>query len=151
MGWRTLYRGQGAHDVKPQPSVMWAASVQCLACHQAPPAGGKLSPSGLGQATGAGCAACHGDAVDGMIATWKEDAAKMVGETQKKVEEAAARLALLPDSPEKEAGARLLDEAREDLDFVVAANPVHNPEYASSILENVRSKAAQVAQAHAQK
>ena len=49
------------------------------------------------------------------------------------------------------AGAKLLAEAREDLKFVVAANPVHNPEYASSILENVCSKAAQVAQAHAPK
>jgi nitrate/TMAO reductase-like tetraheme cytochrome c subunit len=146
-----LYRGQGAHDVKTQPSVMWAASVQCTACHQAPSAGGKRSPAGFGKATGASCAACHGDTVDGMIATWKEDAAKSVGDTQKKVEEAAARLAPLPDSPEKEAGARLLAEAREDLEFVMSANPVHNPEYASSILESVRSKAAQVAQAHAQK
>ena len=76
---------------------------------------------------------------------------RSVGEAQKKVEEAAARLAPLPDSPEKEAGAKLLAEAREDLKFVVAANPVHNPEYASSILENVCSKAAKVAQAHAQK
>ena len=75
----------------------------------------------------------------------------MVGETQKKIEEAAARLAPLPDSPEKQAGAKLLAEAREDLNFVVSANPVHNPDYASSILENVRSKAARVAQAHAQK
>jgi nitrate/TMAO reductase-like tetraheme cytochrome c subunit len=146
-----LYRGQGAHDVKAQPSVMWAASVQCTACHTTPAAGGKVSPEGLGQATGAGCAACHGDAVDGMIATWKEDGGKMVSETQKKIEEAAARLALLPDSPEKQAAAKLLAEAREDLSFVVSANPVHNPNYASSILENVRSKVAQVAQAHAQK
>lgn len=74
----------------------------------------------------------------------------MIGDAQKRVDE-AARLALLPDSPEKEAGARLLAEAREDLKFVVSANPVHNPEYASSILENVRSKAAKAAQAHAQK
>jgi nitrate/TMAO reductase-like tetraheme cytochrome c subunit len=147
----TLYRGRGAHDVKAQPSVMWAASVQCIACHRAPAAGGKTSPEGLGEATGASCAACHGDAVDGMIATWKADAAKSVGQAQKAVEEAAARLAALPDAPEKEAGAKLLAEAREDLKFVVAANPVHNPEYASSILENVCSKAAQVAQAHAPK
>jgi hypothetical protein len=146
-----LYRGQGAHDVKGRPSVMWAASVQCVACHETPPAGGKLSPDGYGQATGASCAACHGDAVDGMIATWKEDAAKMIGNAQKKVDEAAARLAPLPDSPEKEGGAKLLAEAQEDLKFVVAADPVHNPEYASSILENVCSKAAKVAQAHAQK
>ena len=122
-----------------------------IACHRAPAAGGKLSPEGLGEATGASCAACHGDAVDGMIATWKEDAAKSVGQAQKAVDGAAARLAPLADSPEKEAGAKLLAEAREELKFVVAANPVHNPEYASSILENVCSTAAKVAQAHAEK
>jgi hypothetical protein len=73
------------------------------------------------------------------------------GEAQKKVEEAAARLALSSDRPEKEAGGKLLAEAREDLNFVLSADPVHNPDYASSILENVRAKAAQVAPAHAQK
>ena len=86
-----------------------------------------------------------------MIADWQEDAARRVAETQKKVEAAAARLAPLPDPPEKEAGAGLPAEARENLGFVLSAHPVHNPDYASSILENVRSKAAEAAQASAQK
>jgi hypothetical protein len=146
-----LYRGQGVPGVKSQPSVMSAAYVQCTACHGGPSAGGSPSAAGLGQATGARCAACHGDSVDGMIASWKEDGAKMIADSQKKLDEAAARLALLPDSPEKAAGGRLLADAREELNFVIAAGPVHNPDYAAAILENVRSQAAKVAPAHAQK
>lgn len=139
-----LYRGTGARGVADQPSAMWAASVQCIACHQIPGPAHDQRPGTTYEAGEAACIACHGDDAKGGIAAWKEDldpALKGAAAALAKAEAAAKGLA---SAEAREHAASLLDDARHNLDLVRYGNAVHNPDYALAVLEAVGATAQKV-------
>ncbi len=141
-----LYRGTGARGVEDQVSAMWAAKVQCIACHQILGGMRGHAPRSTYEAGEKSCIECHGDDVEGMLASWKEDMAEALKTATADLTKAEAAAKALEGTEAKRAAARLLDDARHNLALVRYGRGVHNLEYAQAVLEAVSASAAKVVQ-----
>ncbi len=139
-----LYRGEGARQVEGTPSSMWAASVQCIACHQFSTDGSEFKHGSTFMAGEASCIACHGEDMEGMLDSWKEEAEELAATARTKLKEAMADIDKMQPSPEKEKAEALLADAQYDFQFVIYGKSVHNTQYAADIVEGVISSAEAV-------
>ncbi|MBM4034240.1 MAG: hypothetical protein FJ291_21030 [Planctomycetes bacterium] len=139
-----LYRGTGARGVKDKPSAMWAAKVQCIACHQFPGGIPGHAPRATYEAGEKACVECHGKDVEGMLASWREDVAKALKKAADDLAKATATVQARP-SPQAE---QLLADARHNLELVQYGRGVHNLDYAVAVLRAVSANAAKACDAN---
>jgi nitrate/TMAO reductase-like tetraheme cytochrome c subunit len=131
-----LYKGEGG-SVKGEPSAMFTAQVDCIACHR-PDTTGKIQGHGIlpPKPDASRCAACHGDDGAGYLKDWKKQLADDVAKTTRLLNQAAGVAKIQKTAEAK----KLFDEAKQDLEFVVAADGVHNLDYAQTLLKGCREK-----------
>jgi hypothetical protein len=139
-----LYRGTGARGVEDRPSGMWAVKVQCIACHQILGGTGGHGDKGTYEAGERSCIECHGEDVEGMLAEWKTEAVDMLKQAEADFAQAEKAAAALKTPQDRQAAAKLLADARHNLDLVRFGHGVHNLEYAEAVLDAVREHAKQV-------
>jgi hypothetical protein len=130
-----MYLGTGGRGVRPIPSVMSQARVECVACHTAP----KEDPNRAGllgqtfRPSERGCTGCHGAQYRGMLGRWTETLPAMHKAVAARA--AAARAAVNATSHPRAAEARkLLDDADFNTRFVALGRGAHNPFYAGRLL-----------------
>ena len=119
------------------PSPMARSRVNCIACHMAKE-NDTQSADVMGQtfvATQDRCDYCHGDKYKGVLADWK----KMLDADLTKAEAAllAAKTAVGKATLGAEAALqvqRAIDDAEFNIRFVTLAHGVHNPTYATALL-----------------
>ncbi len=138
-----LYRGTGARGVKDQPSAMFAAKVQCIACHQILGGPAGHAPMSTYEAGEKSCIECHGKDVEGMLADWKKEADKAVSQAAEDFAKAESAAKAIPDAKARQAAQARLADARYNLDLVRYGRAVHNLDYAQAILKSVRAAAAE--------
>ncbi|MFW6163683.1 MAG: NapC/NirT family cytochrome c [Planctomycetota bacterium] len=139
-----IYRGTGARGVEDAPSAMWAAKVQCIACHQILGGLPGHAPHSTYEAGETSCIECHGEDVEGMLAMWKEEMATLVKESETALASAREAASSLETDQEKKEAARRLDDAQHNLHLVRYGRGVHNLNYAMNVLEAVNEAAAEV-------
>lgn len=116
---RDLYVGIGGTGAKPESSTMYLAGVSCGSCH-------LVTQDGKRVANEVSCMSCHGSSFLRIYNTWQKTLRNRLQQVQSASVEVAKRV---PASSEG------LQRARENLGFVRRADPVHNPEYASTLLK----------------
>ena len=139
-----LYSGKGARGVDGTPSIMWKTRVQCIGCHQTLGGIPGHAPHATYEANEKSCVACHGEDGKGMLADWKTEIAEALKEATAVFAKAETAAKSIAAEDAKAKAAKLLDDARYNLDFVRYAKGVHNMEYALSILEAVGANAEKV-------
>jgi hypothetical protein len=128
-----FYRGQTKTDLaKVAPNVMVNA-VGCTGCHD------MSKRQHARQTVGDKCIGCHDAAYKDFFTEWTAGG-------DRDIAKAAAAVKRAESAPRGGAEARArLKEAREALDLVRKARPVHNPEVASALLDAARRKAEAIA------
>jgi nitrate/TMAO reductase-like tetraheme cytochrome c subunit len=134
----SMYQGTGARGVPPSPSPMYRARVSCRGCHRIPGPVQKGEREFRGDSmisSGVVCRSCHGSDFSGLERTW----AREIADTLYRAETALARAEDHlgdPTRPDAIPGSgRSLEQARYNIHFVRASAPIHNRDYAVSILE----------------
>jgi len=136
-----LYRGEGGLGVDKEPSAMWAASVQCIACHKFP-SEGKAHPAGSTYTAGEqSCVACHGDMMEGMLESWREEAGSLTSTAEKAMQQAREAMDRIQSSAAKKKANKLYAEAERNYDLVKYGKAIHNMSYATSLVERVSETA----------
>ena len=133
-----MYRGEGGRGVKPSPSPMFLAQVDCVGCHLKPLRSGlEAELSGQTQlASEQGCLNCHGEAYQGILAGWQETLKKETDQVQAKLFRVRERLAAIgPEALAGQSCRELVPDATYNLEFVRFAHGVHNLDYAESLLQ----------------
>jgi len=139
LGSAEMYRGEGGRGgVKPRPSPMYLAQVDCVGCHVKPTPPG-LPAELMGQTQAAseqGCLTCHGSDYQGILPGWQESLQKEIAAVQAKLDRVRQRLSG-PGANAKGAKAcqDLLPDATFNLNFVRLARGVHNVDYAEALLQ----------------
>ena len=139
-GPKEMFRGIGARGVPDMPSPMARARVNCIACHMTKEQTDQNADI-VGQTFVASqdrCDYCHGDKYQGALQDWR----KLVTANLDKAEAALLDVKKLQATPQGasvggENGlkvARLLDDAEYNIRFVKLAHGVHNPNYATAML-----------------
>jgi formate-dependent nitrite reductase cytochrome c552 subunit len=149
-GPREMFQGNGGRGVADMPSPMARSRVNCIACHT----GKETDPQSAdvkGQtfvATQDRCDYCHGDKYKGVLADWKT----MLDTNLTKAE--AALLETKTAAGTAKLGAedalqvqRAIDDAEYNIRFVKLAHGVHNPTYATALL-NVALERCRTAQTY---
>lgn len=137
-GPREMFMGQGGRKVSPNPSHMFTARLDCLACHVLPK-GAELGARREGWTLTASektCLSCHGNKYQGMLKDWKDTFALMLQDIKQKLE--LARLALEKPPPSMSrygAAKKLYEDAKYNIDFVEIGKGVHNPFYAAELIQ----------------
>ncbi len=135
---REMFMGEGGKGAPTTPSHMFAARLDCLACHVQP----KGAESGKGKdgttfiASEKACTSCHGDQYKGMLRDWKGTFEIMIRDIDPRLQ--AARQALERAEAKRGQGAqarKLFEDARYNIDFVKIGKGVHNPFYASELIQ----------------
>jgi hypothetical protein len=117
---------------------MFAARLDCLACH--------VQPQGVGVGTGKdgttfvasekACTNCHGDQYRGMLKDWKATFEAMIRDIDPKLNAARQVSESVGAKGGKGVEARrLFEEAQYNIDFVKIGKGVHNPFYASELIQ----------------
>jgi nitrate/TMAO reductase-like tetraheme cytochrome c subunit len=140
-----LYQGKGARGVEDIPSSMWAAKVQCIACHKILDGGqdgsdGKMVMHTY-EAGESSCIDCHGDLVEGMLADWKSEGNESIQEAEAELKKAEEAAEAIQSEAHKKRAAQLLEDARHNLRLVRNGRPVHNLDYALEVLETITDAA----------
>jgi hypothetical protein len=137
LGPKEMFMGEGGKGVPPTPSHMFTARLDCLACHVQSKSGEGMFKNGRTfVASEKACTSCHGDKYKGMLQDWKETLDEMVRDIEPKL--AAARQAMEKGSAGKGKSAeakKLYDDAKYNVDFVKIGRGVHNPFYASELIQ----------------
>jgi nitrate/TMAO reductase-like tetraheme cytochrome c subunit len=147
-GPREMFQGIGGRGVPNLPSPMARSRVNCIACHMAK----EHDPQSAdveGQtfvATQDRCDYCHGDKYKGVLADWKKtlEANTTIAEAALLEAKTAAGTAKLGAEDALQVQ-RALDDAEFNIRFVKLAHGVHNPTYATALL-NVAQERCQTAQ-----
>ncbi|MCC7147068.1 MAG: NapC/NirT family cytochrome c [Phycisphaeraceae bacterium] len=132
-----LYRGTGGRGLPDMPSPMFAAQVDCLACHQQRENTAEVAEV-LGQtylAAQQRCDYCHGQRYSDQLDSWKKTISEKLGETESaaSLAEQALKDAVMPAETALQAR-RLLDDAQHNLRLVKLGHGVHNVTYATALL-----------------
>lgn len=134
-----LYQGKGVDGVKPSPSPMFQAQVGCRGCHIVPRQLPDESLALTGQtmkAVSIACDSCHGSGYVQVLEGWKKNTDRAVRMAVSLLAEAERAVASSPpDGSSLIEARRLLQDGRHNLLFVKASVPVHNPDYALSVLD----------------
>ncbi len=133
-----MYQGTGAFGVTSKPSSKFLARVSCRGCHivpmDIPPEKAALSGQTL-KAIPEACDACHGPGFAPLVGKWKNALRDAHDETAALLQEIEGAVDRLPEESRIAIAARrLLKNARHNLMFVGASQPIHNPDYALAIL-----------------
>jgi nitrate/TMAO reductase-like tetraheme cytochrome c subunit len=126
-----LYAGIGGHGVPQTPSSMYQARVSCVACHNS----AKTMPGHdtVNVGNGAACMSCHGIKYANVLPGWESQMQRKVRLVQPVVDAAQAAAASVPMRRRGVADS-LLQEARENVEFVDAGKGAHNITYADQLL-----------------
>ena len=131
-----MYGGRGATGVNSLPSRMNQAHVGCKGCHTVPTPVAKDErefTGGTMVAVEAACEVCHGPGYGKMVAQWKKELNTALAKTQATLDR--VRIALGNDPIP--ADQRVMEIADRNIRFVRFSVPVHNREYALSVLDKV--------------
>ncbi len=131
-----MYSGQGAMGVSHEPSPMHKARVGCNGCHTVPTPvdRGERELSGSSMvAVKAACYACHGSGYGDMIDIWKTEVDTALAEAQSALTGFRSGLGTNPSPGDQ----RIIEQADRNIRFVRFSVPVHNRDYALSILDRV--------------
>ncbi|HVN84508.1 MAG TPA: cytochrome c3 family protein [Candidatus Binatia bacterium] len=122
-GVRELYRGIGGQGVQPQPAPMYLAGIRCEACH-------NRQQGDTATADEVSCMKCHGPAYLTIYRGWKTG-------LQYRFDGVRAELKAATDALSGVDGdaASNLAAARQNIAFLEAGKPIHNPSYAVSLIE----------------
>ncbi len=138
----SLYQGTGAEDIEGNPSPMYLANVECIACHQlSSDFSGDVMESSVPvmKASESTCDPCHETGRGNMVSAWKQDIERIMNEVSDKLERTETALSSQEGSgPEKQARV-LLIKSRRNLAFIRAGIPVHNYDYVVKILETINA------------
>ncbi len=135
----SLYRGLGADGVDPMPSPMYISQVGCNGCHI--PSQDTKSYSAAVSARAAkdisdACDSCHGDGYGILVTKWKRQLQKKIELTDVKLKEAEKAIARSQAGSGNITRARnILKKSRHNFLFIRASVPVHNPDYAITVLD----------------
>ncbi|UCF31048.1 MAG: NapC/NirT family cytochrome c [bacterium] len=133
-----MYQGKGAFGVQSLPSPMFQARVGCRGCHIIPadvPNENTIYRGQTMKAITEACDACHGPGFAPLVKEWKASLRKALDAatvTLRDVETAVG--ASTGRTRAVHEARRLVRDARHNIIFVRASQPVHNPEYALAIL-----------------
>jgi hypothetical protein len=137
-GPKEMFMGEGGKGAPPTPSHMFTARLDCLACHIQQ----KGAELGMGRdgltfiASERACTNCHGDKYAGMLKDWKDTFDVMIRDIDPKLR--AARQSLEKagaDEGKMKEARKLLEEAKYNIDFLKIGKGVHNPFYASELIQ----------------
>ena len=137
-GPREMFMGEGGRGAPPTPSHMFTARLDCLACHvQAKGAELGMGRDGLTMvASEKTCIGCHGNQYQGMLKDWQDTFMIMIRDSQPKLKAAQQALEKVGPAQEKYREARkLFEDAKYNIDFVKIGKGVHNPFYASELIQ----------------
>ncbi|MDF1536300.1 MAG: NapC/NirT family cytochrome c [bacterium] len=130
----SMYSGTGATGVSPLPSPMHEARVGCNGCHTVPTPvdGNEREFSGTTMiAVEAACKGCHIPGYEKMIGTWKKEIETALTRDQDLLDRIRADLGKDRSPGDR----RIIELADRNIRFVRFGVPVHNRDYALSILE----------------
>jgi formate-dependent nitrite reductase cytochrome c552 subunit len=139
-GPKEMFRGIGGRGVPNMPSPMARARVNCIGCHMTKEKTDQKAEV-TGQtfvATQDRCNYCHGKDYDGRLEDWRKAVTLQLDKAEaalldvKKLH-ASAEGAKISGEPALKV-ARLLDDAEYNIRFVKLAHGVHNPNYATALL-----------------
>jgi hypothetical protein len=129
-----MYGGRGAAGVPGLPSPMSLAHVGCSGCHTVPTPVDREERELTGSsmvAVRAACEVCHGSGYGNMVDTWRRDIDASLSETQAVLKRVRRTLGPGPSPADQ----RIMETAERNIRFVRLSVPVHNYEYAKSILD----------------
>lgn len=147
-GPREMFQGTGGRGVSDMPSPMARARVNCIACHMAKE-NDTQSADVKGQtfvATQDRCDYCHGDKYKNTLSDWKKAVQASLDKAEAALldTKAAAEKAKLSGESALQVQ-RAIDDADYNIRFVKLAHGVHNPTYATALL-NVALERCRTAQ-----
>jgi nitrate/TMAO reductase-like tetraheme cytochrome c subunit len=132
-----LYRGIGGRGVPDMPSPMYRAQVDCIACHQERGLAREAAEV-VGQtyvAAQRSCDYCHGHRYADELDVWKAALEEHIDEAEIACEMASRFLTTVELAPRQALeGRRLLADAEHNVRFVRLGRGVHNPNYATALL-----------------
>ncbi|HUO09466.1 MAG TPA: NapC/NirT family cytochrome c [Phycisphaerae bacterium] len=141
-----MFRGVGGRGVPDMPSPMARARVNCIACHQAKGTNEQAADV-IGQtfvATQDRCDYCHGDKYKGTLDDWRKQLNLLTAKAEKSVIDAKALQSKAPSDTESALRvAQLLDDADYNIRYVKLAHGVHNPTYATALLNVALDRSTQ--------
>ncbi|HSB70525.1 MAG TPA: cytochrome c3 family protein [Candidatus Methylomirabilis sp.] len=131
-----LYGGtlETAQAVKKEPNVM-AGKVECVGCHD-------LSRKHAAEAVAEKCTECHDKGYRDMLAMWQGQVGEALRAARAALEKGEAALsAAKREGRGMAAPAELLVKARKDVEMVVKAKGIHNPDLAEAIVTESKRNA----------
>ena len=127
---RDLYVGLGGKDVEPRASKMYLAGVSCESCH--------IIHEGTRQvASSVSCMSCHGANFKPVYENWTTTMERRLAQLRAERERVA---------PQVPASSEPYQRASTNIEFVERARTIHNPRYASDVLEGAHASLRQALQ-----
>ncbi len=149
MGPQDIYRGSGGIGIPDSPSLMFAANVDCIACHRTVGEGRAAlhTTKFVEKAMGEACVECHGEGFDDTLKHWQSLLSTAENDTNQRVFNVQKVLYDLEKSmgraAEYKKAQNVLNEARHNYSLVLLGKGVHNIEYAFKLLNSANNKAEQ--------
>ncbi|HWQ70561.1 MAG TPA: cytochrome c3 family protein [Patescibacteria group bacterium] len=116
--------------VEPTPSGH-AELTDCVGCH-------NVQKQHSRQAVAAQCLGCHDTTYLKTFAQWRNDLSRSLREAASLLKKGESGLRHAPQDPKASEARLLLQAAKRDIDLVVKAGGIHNPELAKAILVKVK-------------
>lgn len=128
-----MLQGEGGRSIPPYSNGMQVARIECHSCHRFK----EVSATGtvLWKASAEVCITCHDPSAADRLDSYRETLGASLDDVEAGIR--SARQALEAASPDVEQSTDLaarLDDLEHDLNFLRAANGIHNIHYASSLL-----------------
>ena len=121
--------------VEPAPSIH-AQLTDCVGCH-------NVQAKHSRQAVAAQCLGCHDTTSIKALTQWRKDIGQGLGEAMRLLRKGESSLRHAHKDPKAPEARLLLQAAKRDLDLVVKAGGVHNPELAKAILVKAKKTTEQ--------
>jgi len=127
----SLFSGQGAEGVVPQPSAMFHAGLGCKACHFLYPPDWKQHPAlATAKAGKVSCSSCHDDSYFKLY----EQAKPII---LQKIESAQNRLNSVRQKYRSTQADSILNSCSDNLILLKQGSPIHNLNYSDFILQEI--------------
>jgi hypothetical protein len=121
--------------VEPSPSSH-AQMTDCVGCH-------NVQTKHSRQAVAARCMECHDATSLKALGQWRKEIDDAAGEVKRLLKKGESVLRHAPHDPQAPEARRLLQAIRKDLDLIVKAGGIHNPDLAKAILAKAKQTAEQ--------
>jgi nitrate/TMAO reductase-like tetraheme cytochrome c subunit len=118
-----LYAGVGGKGSDSVPDPMYLAGVRCEGCHFLPAQWGEER---ILRASEVSCMSCHGASFNQIYARWQKIANDRLQQAKAIIQRAENQFATQPD--------KALEEARENIQLIEKARPIHNVNYTLRLL-----------------